>query len=88
MLQRRQFLQSAAASVSAAGLGGCDPLGLIAPTNNLDIQRAQYNVMPNLLTTDMVSLSADAAPPIAANMPHTQQVISECLEPIGCLIGW
>ncbi len=41
MLQRRQFLQSAAASVSAAGLGGCDPLGLIAPTNNLDIQRAQ-----------------------------------------------
>ncbi len=65
MLHRRQFLQSAAASISAAGLVGCDPLELITPqANNLDIQRAQFNVMPDLITTDMVSLSPDAAPPI------------------------
>lgn len=65
MLHRRQFLQSAAASISAAGLAGCDPSEFLAPpTNNLDIQRARYNVVPNVTTTDMVSLSPDAAPSV------------------------
>ncbi len=65
MLDRRQFLQSAAASASVATLAGCDPLELVRGTSTkLDIQRASYNVMPNLLTTDMVSLSPDRAPPV------------------------
>ncbi len=65
MLQRRQFLQSAAATAAASGLSACDPLELIqTPKTDLEIQKAQYTLMPDLLTNNMVSLSPNAAPPV------------------------
>ena len=78
MLQRRQFLQSAAAAVSAVGLNGCDLLGLTsASAADLNIQAAQYNLMPNLPTADMVSLSSNAPPPVlraTQGVPFTANV--------------
>lgn len=65
MLHRRQFLQNAAAATSVIGLAACDPFQFSAASEvSLDIQPAQYNVLPQTLTSKMVSLSANAAPPV------------------------
>jgi FtsP/CotA-like multicopper oxidase with cupredoxin domain len=65
MLHRRQFLQSAAAATSVLGLSACDPLQSLYPSEaSLNMQQAQYNVLQQSLTNGMVSLSANAPPPV------------------------
>jgi len=65
MLHRRQFLQSATAATSALALNACDPFQVSSSGEvSLDIQPARYNVLPQSLTKGMVSLSANAPPPV------------------------
>ena len=65
MIHRRQFLQTSAALISAAGLDACGPpLGPAQADLSLDIQPAHFNIMADRATQNMVSLAADAPPPV------------------------
>lgn len=65
MLHRRHFLQTSGALVAAAGLGACDPFPSADPMEvSLDIQPAAFNVKTQAATKNMVSLSANAPPPV------------------------
>jgi len=65
MIHRRQFLQTSAALISAAGLDACGPpLDPARADLSLDIQPAHFNVMAGGPTQNMVSLAANAPPPV------------------------
>jgi len=66
MISRRRFLQTSTALACTPGLGACTPQNA-APANqnvSLDIQAAQFDLTGHGITTDMVSLSGDAPPPV------------------------
>lgn len=66
MMNRRHFLQTTSALVGAAGLGACGPDDQATTPEevSLDIQSASFNLSGETKTTGMVSLSADAPPPV------------------------
>ncbi|MEQ9519589.1 MAG: multicopper oxidase family protein [Parvibaculum sp.] len=66
MLSRRHFLQSSTALACASGLNACapEPEATTSQEVNLDIQSATFNLTGEGATQNMVSLSADAPPPV------------------------